>query len=124
MNAAIGGADVCVISVMRNGSYDGLYPDAELRRNKLSYCARCGYRCMLLNNTYATNRSAGWDKLLAIRDAFLKWNCSLALWLDADIVVLRAVQLQSIARTSIVGTRDFHGFNTGFMLLARSQASR
>ena len=117
---------VCVVSIMRGASYrDGPYPGAALRANKVAYCKRCGYRCILLEDEYATDRSPGWDKLLALRDA-LRTNCSLALWADADVVVLRPVQLAPLAaRTPIAATKDYYGFNTGLMLLARSpQADR
>ena len=113
-------SSVCVVSIIRNNSYHGDYPVAELQENKEAYCRRCGYRCLIFHNQYATDRSAGWDKLLALQDA-LSSQCSLALWLDADVVVLRPVRLAPLARTPISATKDFHGFNTGVMLLSRAK---
>lgn len=113
---------VCVVSVMRGNAYKkvGPYPSLELKQNKAAYCKRCGYRCFLLKDHYTTDRSPGWDKLAALKDALNKSGCSLALWLDADVVVLRPVQLAPLARTPISATKDFHGFNTGVMLLKQS----
>ena len=60
-------ASICVVSVMRSGSYDDSYPMEALLSNKRSFCKRCNYRCYLLKDQYTSNRSAGWDKLLAMR---------------------------------------------------------
>lgn len=115
------GSSVCVVSVMRSGSYDDLYPVQRLRQNKMEYCKLCGYRCFLLKDHYASRRSAGWDKLLAMKDALRK-KCKLALWLDSDVVVLHPVQLLPLAKTPISATKDYYGFNTGVMLMTRSKA--
>ena len=115
-------SSVCVVSLMRNGSYDDSYPRTALLRNKLAYCQRCGYRCYLLNDHYMSSRSPGWDKLLALRDVLEK-ECSVALWLDADVVVLRPFRMEPLARTPISATKDFYGFNTGVMLLSKSEAA-
>ena len=105
---------------MHGGNYEnGIYPGPELQRNKLAYCQLCGYRCILLRNEYATQRSPGWDKLLALRDA-LRTKCSVTLWLDADAVVLRPMLIEPLATIPISVTRDHSGLNTGVMLLQRS----
>ena len=52
---------VCVVSIMRGASYrDGPYPGAALRANKVAYCKRCGYRCILLEED-----GSGWRLTLA-----------------------------------------------------------
>ena len=79
---------------MRGSTYhDGPYPGRALLRNKAAFCAVCGYRCILLRDEYASDRSPGWDKLRALADVLhgrgvaggAASNCSLMLWLDADV---------------------------------------
>ena len=109
---------------MRGSAYwDGPYPGADLLRNKRAYCAACGYKCVLYRDEWASSgRSPGWDKIRALRAALGRdGGCSLALWLDADVVVMWPVALPPLTvSTPIAATKDYFGFNTGVMLLERS----
>ena len=81
---------------------------------------------MLFRDEFAANgRPAGWDKLRVLKAALdpAVGNCSLALWLDADAVVLRPVQLVPLALSDIVTTIDFYGVNTGVLLLRRGHVA-
>lgn len=117
-------SSICVVSIMRGSAYEtGPYPGAALLANKRNYCARCGYTCLLHNREFSGHgRTPGWDKLRALDSALFgvggaaefdatiegahsSPKCSLALWLDADVVVMWPVALAPIARTPIVAVR-------------------
>ena len=133
-------SSICVVSIMRGATYErGPYPGPQLLANKRAYCAACGYTCLLHAGAFSAHgRTPGWDKLRALDEALFgggggggntapssstqdaadeprrpRRNCSLALWLDADVVVLWPVALAPVATKPIVATKDYHGLNTG-----------
>jgi len=112
---------VCVVSIARGDDYQESLGDA-LVQNKRAFCSACGYRCVLLNRTFATERHPSWDKILAVQHALSSGACNLTMWVDADVVFLRSFALEPLIRTAISGTREYGGLNGGVLFFRRSQA--
>ena len=120
-SSANGGGGVCVVSIARGSNYQsGL--GAALLQNKLAFCAACGYRCLLVNRTYETDRHPSWDKILALQDAMRSGACNLTMWVDADVVFLQAFAMQPLIRTEMAATREYGGLNGGVLFLRRTAA--
>ena len=120
-SAVGGGGGVCIVSIARGGNYQsGL--GAALIQNKLAFCAACGYRCLLVNRTYETDRHPSWDKILALQDAMRSGACNLTMWVDADVVFLQAFAMQPLIRTEMAATREYGGLNGGVLFFRRTAA--
>ena len=116
-----GSAGVCIVSIARGEDYTDSLGDA-LMQNKRAFCAACGYRCLLVNRTFATGRHPSWDKILAVQHALSSGACNLTMWVDADVVFLRSFALEPLIRTAIAATREHGGLNGGVLFFRRSQA--
>ena len=117
-----GSSDVCIVSIARGDDYQSSLGDA-LMQNKRAFCAACGYRCLLVNRTFATGRHPSWDKILAVQHALNSGACNLTMWVDADVVFLRSFALEPLIRTAIAATREYGGLNGGVLFFRRSRAA-
>ena len=117
-----GSGGVCIVSIARGGDYQSSLGDA-LMQNKRAFCAACGYRCLLVNRTFATGRHPSWDKILAVQHALNSGACNLTMWVDADVVFLRSFALEPLIRTAIAATREHGGLNGGVLFFRRSHAA-
>jgi hypothetical protein len=117
-----GSSDVCIVSIARGDDYQSSLGDA-LMQNKRAFCAACGYRCLLVNRTFATGRHPSWDKILAVQHALNSGACNLTMWVDADVVFLRSFTLEPLIRTAIAATREYGGLNGGVLFFRRSRAA-
>ena len=112
---------VCILSIARGRDYQESLGEA-LIQNKRAFCAACGYRCLLVNRTFETDRHPSWDKILAVQHALSTGSCNLTMWVDADVVFLRSFALAPLIRTAIAGTREYGGLNGGVLFFRRSEA--
>ena len=119
-----GESEICIVTTATGSHYNGSRPlGAALLRNKHEFCKTCGYRCLLsTSGDHRTQRPAKWDKILAVHDALR--SCSIVLHVDADVVIRRAFQLPSLARTWLTASRDFDGLNSGVLLVRRTRQAR
>ena len=101
-----------------------------MRDNKLQYCRACGYRCLLSNRTSdfpwdarAHLRPGQWWKIPLMMEA-LNAGCKLAVWMDADVIVLQPFAIETLVRRPVVVARDKYGANTGVLMLLRADVAR
>jgi hypothetical protein len=115
--------DTCIVSIMRGRDYENEL-GARLLANKRAWCERCGYRCILSNQTFTEKhgRSPHWDKLLLLLESL--HTCGTSMWVDADTVVRRPFAVPLRAPSHVGAARDYGGFNSGVMMFARSHQAK
>lgn len=86
--------------------------------SKLKLCHYCNYTCHLSRKRFSS-RAATWDKLILLRNL---QKCDFALWLDADIVVVRPFLIPIQYNTLF--SQDYYGINAGAFLLRLNNANR
>ena len=114
---------ICVVSSSRGKKFQQI--STLLDQNKQEYCNACGYKCILTNETaHAPGRRPEWDKIpllqQVLRDSsspevlptvspVLQNSCDVAIFMDADMVIIRPFMVPSLSEQFLVAAKDAQG---------------